>query len=172
MRQSPQFISLLTAYQNRLYAYILSLLGDPAAAEEVLQQANLVIWEKADDFEPGSDFEAWVMTIARFEVKAWRTRVSRDRLVFTDAAFARLETAAQQLPAMLEQRIALLHDCFGRLSDRQRQLIQQRYENNQSLDELSRRSGESRSVIAQALYRARLALVRCMQRKVNGEGAS
>jgi RNA polymerase sigma-70 factor (ECF subfamily) len=172
MTQSPQFISLLTAYQNRLYAYILSLLGDPAAAEEVLQQANLVIWEKADDFEPGSDFEAWVMTIARFEVKAWRARVNRDRLVFSEAAFARLETAARHLPAALERRIAILHDCFGQLTDRQRQLIQQRYQNNQSLDDLARGRGESRSVIAQALYRARLALVRCMQRKIHDEGAA
>ena len=85
MSHTPHFITLLTGYQNRLYAYILSMLGDPAAAEDVLQQANLVIWSKADSFEPGSDFEAWVMTIARFEVKAYRTKVGRDRL-------ARIET--------------------------------------------------------------------------------
>ncbi|MBI1367691.1 MAG: sigma-70 family RNA polymerase sigma factor [Planctomycetes bacterium] len=172
MPRDPRFISLLTAYQNRLYAYILSLLADPAAAEEVLGQANLVIWEKADQFEPGTDFEAWVMTIARFQVRAWRTRAGRDRLVFSDDVADRIEAAAADLPAALDARMELLHDCFKQLSARQTELVEQRYAQNRTLEQIAHAAGESKSVIAQALYRARLALVRCMRRKLADGGAA
>ena len=50
-----QFVSLLTRYQQRVYLFILSLVPDRADAEDVLQETNLVLWQKFDDFTPGSD---------------------------------------------------------------------------------------------------------------------
>jgi len=172
MAVTPQFVSLLTAYQSRLYAYILCVVGDPAAAEELLQQTNLVACQKADRFEPGTDFEAWVMTIARFEIKAHRSRAGRERLIFSEAALRQLEAAAQRIPKVLDQRMELLHECFKTLSERQRQLIRQRYENDQPVGRIAESSGQSPSVIAQALYRARRALVRCMRSRLSKGQAS
>ena len=39
---SDQYILAITAIQNRLHAYILSLLADPVAAQDVLQETNHV----------------------------------------------------------------------------------------------------------------------------------
>lgn len=41
-------MQLMTEYQGRLYAYVLSLPGDPDQANDVLQEANLVLWPTAN----------------------------------------------------------------------------------------------------------------------------
>ena len=49
------FVELMTAHQGRLYAYILTLLGDPDQANDVLQEANMVLWRNAAEYRPGVD---------------------------------------------------------------------------------------------------------------------
>ena len=100
MRQeNPQntdgFVKLMTAHQGRLYAYVLSLLGDPDQANDVLQEANLVLWRTAGEFQMGSNFRAWAFRIAHFQVMAHRQRQLRDRLVFDDEMLAVLDPAAK-----------------------------------------------------------------------------
>ena len=55
---SDQYFLAITAIQNRLHAYILSLLADPAAAQDVLQETNLVLIRKADNFQSDASFES------------------------------------------------------------------------------------------------------------------
>ncbi len=43
-----EFVRRLTGCQPRLYAYIMTLVLDPHEADDVLQKANLVMWEKLD----------------------------------------------------------------------------------------------------------------------------
>ena len=81
---APEFVTLLTNSQSRLYAYILSLTGDREQAQEVLQETNLVLWEKVATFEIGSNFIAWSFRTAYYQVLAQRKRISRNRIVFDD----------------------------------------------------------------------------------------
>ena len=79
-----EFVQLLTSNQSRLYAYVLSLMGDCNQAKDVMQETNAVLWRKANDFELGSNFGAWMLKVAYFQVMAHRQRLTRDRLVFDD----------------------------------------------------------------------------------------
>ncbi len=45
-----RFLKSLVASQPRLYAYVVSLLHDPERAHDVLQQANVVMLDKANEF--------------------------------------------------------------------------------------------------------------------------
>lgn len=63
-RRREAFVQLMTEHQGRLYAYVLSLLGDPDQANDGLQEANLVLWRNAAEFQMGSNFRAWVFRIA------------------------------------------------------------------------------------------------------------
>jgi RNA polymerase sigma-70 factor, ECF subfamily len=40
-----ELVSLMTQFQGRLYAYILSLIADADAANDVLQETNVVLWK-------------------------------------------------------------------------------------------------------------------------------
>ena len=89
-RETDEFVTLLTQAQQTLYACILSLLPDRVAANDVLQETNLTLWHKAEDFEPGTNFLAWATRIARYHVLNYRRKRQRDRLVFDEALFAEL----------------------------------------------------------------------------------
>ena len=66
-----EFVRLLTGQQRQLYLYIIALLPNPTDVDDVLQATNMVLWSKADEFEPGSDFGAWARRVAHFEVLAF-----------------------------------------------------------------------------------------------------
>ena len=65
---SNEFVSLLTASQRRLYAFICTLVIDRTDADEVLQETNLALWEQAERFEAGTDFVAWACRVAHYKV--------------------------------------------------------------------------------------------------------
>ena len=77
---SFEFVQLLTSHQSRLYAYVLSLLGNRTQAEDVMQETNAVLWRKAHDFKLGTNFGAWMLKVAHFQVMAHRRKLTRDRL--------------------------------------------------------------------------------------------
>ena len=56
----------LEKIQPALYAYVGSLTGGSAGVADVVQETNLLIWEKRDDFESGTNFKAWAFRIAYF----------------------------------------------------------------------------------------------------------
>ncbi len=62
------FSRLLVANQRRLYGFILTLVHDHAAADDILQDMSSLLWQKFDKFEPGTDFAAWGMAVSRLTI--------------------------------------------------------------------------------------------------------
>ncbi len=81
---SQEFIHLFTRHQRQLYLLILSQLGRLQEAEEALQETNVVILSKHQQFVAGTNFFAWAAQIAHYEVLKSRQRKQRDRLRFSD----------------------------------------------------------------------------------------
>ena len=50
--RTGDYVQLLTGAQSRLYAYICCLVGESAAARDVLQETNLALWDKAGEYDP------------------------------------------------------------------------------------------------------------------------
>ena len=48
-----------------IYGFALSILRDPTAAEDVMQDTYLTVWTKAGSYVPQGKPLAWVFTIAR-----------------------------------------------------------------------------------------------------------
>ena len=62
---SAEFARLVDEHQGRLKGYILSLVFDPHAASDILQETNLILCRKADKFEAGTNFRAWAFRVAK-----------------------------------------------------------------------------------------------------------
>ena len=56
---------IVERYQHRLYRYLLRLLRDPAAADDLFQQTWLRVAERIRQFDPRRSFEPWLFTVAR-----------------------------------------------------------------------------------------------------------
>ena len=91
IERGEAFTRLLVAHQPRIYGFVYSLVGDRAAADDVLQEVSTVLWRKFNDFEHGTNFNAWALNIARFSVLEWRRKQSRAPLLLDDESRALLD---------------------------------------------------------------------------------
>ncbi|MCL4205719.1 MAG: sigma-70 family RNA polymerase sigma factor [Pirellulaceae bacterium] len=165
---SETFVQLMTEHQGRLYAYVLSLLADPDHANDVLQEANLVLWRNAAEFQLGSNFRAWAFRIAHFQVMAHRQRQLRDRLVFDDELLAVLDPAARAVDETYVERQERLTACLEKLPEAQRGLLRQRYADGLSLQAIADSVRRTANAVAQTLFRVRRTLIDCVSRLAEG----
>ena len=166
---SFEFVQLLTSHQSRLYAYVLSLLGDCSQAEDVCQETNAVLWRKAHEFKLGTNFGAWMLKVAYFQAMAHRRRLTRDRLVFDDDFVRGMAKDAEQQCDLQGERQRRLGECIGKLTVRFQELIRRRYTDGATLKSIAAQTGKSENSVKQALFRARAALIECVKRQSREE---
>jgi RNA polymerase sigma-70 factor, ECF subfamily len=166
---AAKFVELLTSHQPKLHAYISTLmLGDPAAAD-VLQDTNIDLWSRAQDFDFERPFLPWAFAFARQRVMAFRKSQSRSRLLFSDAAMARIDEECTRLAGEADTRLLALQNCLKKLDERQSYLIGERYHAKTSVKLLAARLGETAHNVASQLHRIRMALARCVDATLAAE---
>jgi RNA polymerase sigma-70 factor (ECF subfamily) len=166
---SDHFIQDLTASQTSLYGYILSLMPDRAAAQDVLQEVNLTAWQKRADFTDGTSFFAWASKIAYFHVLSHRRKMGRDRLVFGDEVLDYLAERQVERAEEVDRRRAALKGCLDKLPATQRRLVEDRYASGGSVQRMAEDAGKSVGAISQTLYRIREALMKCVEQTLATE---
>lgn len=165
-RSSDEFMLLLTKAQPTIYACIFSLHPDPVAASDLLQETNLTLCRKAEDFEKGTNFSAWATRIARYHVLNHRRKLSREKAIFEPELFEELCVVQEQRSDELDGYLDALRDCLQRLPPAHRQLLQERYTSEGSVLALASHQGKTVSAISQLLYRIRQSLMDCIYRKL------
>lgn len=161
-----EFVQLFTRAQRPIYLFILAQTGDVQAAEEILQETNLIIWAKCDQFQPDTNFGAWTRQIAMYEVLKWRQRQKREKLRFSDEFLSVVAEEAGVRSAEQEQRREALQHCLQKLESKDRRLIEQRYQPGVTGKELAASLGRPANSVYQSLGRIRRALLACIERRL------
>lgn len=161
--QQAEFVSKIARYQSALHAYIISLMPGVDGVDDVLQETNLVLWEKRRTFEPGSNFRAWACAIARFSVMGHRRKLARLGFqLFDDDLAEQLATECEAEPEELTERIRALEHCLGHLPEKERALIDFRYFSDSQLEEYAAQCGRPVESLRVSLFRIRAALKKCI----------
>ena len=168
--RTPEFVSLLMQHERRIYGFIRSLVPNQADAEDVLQNTSKVLWQKFDHYESGTDFAAWALATARFEVRQYLRARRNDRLCFSGEMLDLLADDASQLREQLTGVSAALAGCLEKLPARQRDLLTRRYEPNASVEGLARELHRPIQTVYSQLKRIRRTLLECVQRKLAVHG--
>ena len=125
--QQAEFVGQISRHQTALRAYIISLMPGMDGVSDVLQETNLVLWEKHAKFEPGTNFRAWACAIARYEVKTHRRKMlSRGMTLLDEDLAEQLAEHGEETPEQLDERLRALDICLGRLEEDGRQLVEHR----------------------------------------------
>jgi RNA polymerase sigma-70 factor, ECF subfamily len=161
-----EFVQLFTRAQRPIYLFILAQTGDAQAAEEILQETNLVIWAKCDQFEPDTNFGAWTRQIAMYEILKWRQRQKREKLRFSEEFLTAVAEEAGSRSTEQELRREALQYCLQKLDDKDRKLIEQRYQPGVTGKELAASLGRPANSVYQSLGRIRRALLACIERRL------
>jgi RNA polymerase sigma-70 factor (ECF subfamily) len=165
------FLRLFLQNERRLYAYILTLLPNRADADDVLQEASLVLWDKFDERHPPDDFAAWACRVAYFKVLDFYKKSQRSRVRFSQAMLERVaETVVEQSAALqLDERRAALATCVEKLRSRDRDLLTRRFAEGATTQSTAAEVGRSVDAVYKALARIRQALFDCVTRTLAQE---
>jgi RNA polymerase sigma-70 factor, ECF subfamily len=164
-----EFIELWTANARQVSSFIYSLLPHWADADDVLQETARIVWEKFDQFQTGTNFNAWACQIAYHRALDFRKRKGGRHVLFSDAFLSAVqeELAAEQ--PVMNQRAAALVECIEKLSEQNRRLVRGRYEEGTTVQSLAQHLGRTVDAVYKSLNRIHQVLLVCIDRTVQRE---
>ena len=165
---SSDYIRQITAHQPMLYGYVLSLCPDRTAARDILQETNLVLWEKSANFTSGTSFKAWAFRIAYFQTLAHLKRVKRSKVTaFEPVLLEVLAGEAAEQMADFDERHAALRTCLAKLPPQDLHIVKSHYEGGMQLAEIGTSLDRTAGALKQVLRRVRHTLKICIERRLS-----
>ena len=164
------FVRLLVEHESRVRAFLRGLLPTWHEVDEVTQEASLIAWRKFDDFESGTSFGGWLLTIARFEALKCRRRVARSPLVFADDVWDLLAEEASG-EGVQQMRRRQLEPCLAKLKPGQRDLLLNVHSPGVVMREVALQSGKSEQAFYKVIQRLRAVVLACVTKALAAENA-
>ena len=166
-RSKAAFAELFEHFAPRLKSYLMRLGTDGAAAEEVVQEAMVMVWRKADSFDRRqASASTWIFTIARNKRIDRMRRERRPELDPNDPALVPdAEPQADRSVEANQSRVRIL-TAIKNLPAEQSELIRMAYFDDKSHAEIA---AEKDLPLGTVKSRIRLALGR-MRREVDDLG--
>jgi RNA polymerase sigma-70 factor (ECF subfamily) len=163
---------LFVQHQRRLRAFVLSLVPDFSAADDVLQETFLVVTRRAAEFDLGTNFLAWARRIATFKVLASARDRQRGPVRLADERDQALDVAAptEEDEAQHAAQVGHLRHCLEKLAPAARELVRLRYFGEHLPEQIAHLRSQSVNAVNVTLSRARAALRDCLGRRLPSDG--
>ncbi len=164
-----KLVQLLVNHQSALHAFVLALLPGHPDANDVVQEVNAALWKKRGEFEIGTNFKAWMFSVARFKVMAlWRDEKRRKVWAVPEETLLLLADEAQEIchDGPEDPRHAALRQCIEQLRPDDRSLILRCYAEDHGLQRAAGELGRKAENLKGSVHRIRLALRSCVKRKI------
>jgi len=159
------FLGLFLKHQQEIYAYILTLVPHVNDADDLFQDGMTVMWQKFDQFSPGTNFAAWGIQIMRYRILEYRRNLARNkRVLIEDSLFEALLDYVPAIQDEMAARIEALRKCQTLLDDRAKRILKMRYERNTPVEEIASYLKVSRRHVYHILGQINSVLLRCMRR--------
>ena len=164
------FDRLVKMYRTTIYMLVLSYIKNPADAEDLTQRVFIQGYERLATLRDLNCFLPWLQRIARNACKNWLRRqvdLTTDFDALNDIDFA--ETAPSPEEIALKREIeTVVREAIGALKETDRKLVEGRYIEGASYDELQVESGLSYAAIANRLKRAKQEIRRRVEKLLGG----
>ena len=169
--QSTLFVKLLAEHERKLQHYVRVLIPNSDAADDVLQESKLAMWQHFEKFDAGSNFNAWAHRFVFNRVLAWRKKKGRDndRVIFTDEFYEMLDEKYTAQAERIELKIETLKGCISKLEYEQRSMLKLRYFDRREIEQVASAAGKTVTAAYRALSRIRVALRECVSRNLTSE---
>jgi RNA polymerase sigma-70 factor (ECF subfamily) len=164
--QTAQCVQLITSYQLDIQLFVRSLVLDMNEVAEIVQETNLVLWEKRDQFATIQNFRAWAFQIARYKLLERQAQRKRKGLCFSDAIVDQLAIQASDATAD-DDLLDDLNRCIARLPAQDHELLTQRYSSQASCESIAKAIGRPVRWVYKALNRIRQELFDCISQSAN-----
>lgn len=168
VQKQAEFVGQIARHQAALHAYIISLMPGVDGVDDVLQETNLVLWEKRKTFREGTNFKAWACQIARYKVMSHRRKlIHLGHRMLDEELVEQLSRECEAEKPEMDERMAALKKCLDRLGENERLMIDHRYFSQSGLEKLAERTGRGVDSLRVSLFRIRVGLKKCITSELN-----
>jgi RNA polymerase sigma-70 factor (ECF subfamily) len=150
------FTELFRRYREPIYGFFRRRLQDPARAEELAQEAFLVILKSVERYEPRALFRTYLYGIAVNMMYAERRKAGRQGAQSRDAKDA--DSLADPATTADPEAGMVVRDAVGRLDDGEREVLLLREYEQLSYEEIGNVLRIPVNTVRSRLFRARMAL--------------
>ncbi|MGM4921223.1 sigma-70 family RNA polymerase sigma factor [Tardiphaga sp. 813_E8_N1_3] len=147
--------TLYARHNVRVYRFVLRMLRDTSAAEDLVSQVFLDVWRTASQFEGRSQVSTWLLSIARFKaLTALRQRKYED--IDQDDVMEIADQADTPEASLDRSRTsAILRACVAKLSPAHREIVNLVYYHEKSVEEAAGLIGIPASTVKTRMFYAR-----------------
>jgi RNA polymerase sigma-70 factor, ECF subfamily len=149
---------LYDRFRDRVARFATGRLGDPEKAEDVTSETFEGVLRGLPGYRPGTDFEAWLFTIAHRRVADHFRRRARRREVDLDEARQAATAAGPEDAVLAAERRAEVAGAFRRLRPDQQEVLALRVLGGLTAAQVAKVVGKSEGAVRVAQHRALLDL--------------
>jgi RNA polymerase sigma-70 factor (ECF subfamily) len=160
MPGTEQFISHFTRNERQIRYYIASLVANKSDVDDIMQEASSLLWKKFDQYDTERPFLPWAMRFAYNAVRSYRQKLGTRRKYFSDELVEELVAAHEREMDRLERERRLLPSALKKLNEKERLLIEHRYSNGGTIQDLADALGEKPDALYKRLQRIREKLMK------------
>lgn len=165
------FLSLITANYDHLRRYIYTLLPSEEDTKDVLQEVCIAISRKFGEYDRARPFLPWACRFAYLKVLKFHEQQRPRQVVrLPTEVLELLAVAREEEEPVLAERLVALERCLEKLTDPDRRLIESRYVDRASAEQIAAAFSQSRRTLFRNLERVRRLLFECISRSVVLEG--
>ncbi len=176
-RNDPEALqAAILRYQHRLYRYLLRVVEDSAAAEDLFQQTWIRVIENIRRYDAKRSFEAWLFVLAHnLAIDYLRRRHPESLDEIAPSGESRMTELAGTDPDALEQaleweRAGIVAAAMRRLPSIHREVLTLRFEEDLKLEQIAEIAHIPLSTVKSRLQRALQNLRRCLEHRFGKEG--
>jgi RNA polymerase sigma-70 factor (ECF subfamily) len=141
-----------------------------ADADDILQEAVIVMMKKYQSFDSADRFLKWALRVAHFEVLNHVQKRRNHLPLFSPAVLEAIEEKAAREIHMQDSRREALQACIRKLRERDQELLRLRYEVEATTQSVAETVGRSVDAVYKALNRIHHQLLMCVRHTLAQEG--
>jgi RNA polymerase sigma-70 factor (ECF subfamily) len=161
------FLKEFLSIREDLFAFVYSMVPSYSKAEDIFQDASLVLWERFETFTQGTNFKAWARQVMYNKIRNEWQKKNREE-VWDPEVFEALDRAFEETHSTQHEWKEALDHCLKKLSHTAREIVRFKYfelKTFQEIGEILDRSAKGTRVI---LHRIRNTLAECIQKQIEG----
>ena len=167
-----RFEEIVKICEPKVRAVLAAMIPDHDRVADLTQDTFVIAYRKLSTYQPGTNFLAWIRTIARNvaqnERRRWYRLQDARQNYQAEAERCIAENIDRFVDSLPEETLESLRNCVGRLGGRTRTLVERYYLEGCPVKTLSDALKVSATAAKVALHRARHALGKCLERKGAG----
>lgn len=165
-----EFARLIARHQRDVQGYIFANVPRWADADEIWQETSVRLWSEFDKYESGTNFAAWAVRVAYYQILTWRKNADRSKLVFDQSFVDALVSEQEQFTSgESRERLVALDECLKTLNGRKREMLRRFYTPHMRVKEIANVMKCSAESVYKIVQRVRWSLRECIEKRMEQE---